>query len=131
MSSYNVKNYTEQGGDIIHIGGELVIDKEASVQGLPEFPIAVLPMTEEGETEITFRTLFDLVNVQGKVVFFNRSVSASDADYSNIFLVKRVAYFPEQVNSEYSVDLCAFGNGYDTASGGPANETVIFGISSV
>lgn len=33
--SYNVKNYTEQGGEVTHIGGELVIEEGASVAGLP------------------------------------------------------------------------------------------------
>ena len=32
--SYNVKNYTEQGGEITHIGGKLVIEEGASVEGL-------------------------------------------------------------------------------------------------
>ena len=32
--SYNVKNYTEQGGEVTHIGGELVIEEGASVEGL-------------------------------------------------------------------------------------------------
>ena len=31
--SYNVKNYTEQGGDVTHIGGKLVFEEGASVEG--------------------------------------------------------------------------------------------------
>ncbi len=31
----NVKNYTDQGGDVTHIGGELVIEEGAQVSGLP------------------------------------------------------------------------------------------------
>ena len=31
--SYNVKNYTEQGGEVTHIGGKLVIEDGASVEG--------------------------------------------------------------------------------------------------
>ena len=31
----NVKNYTEQGGDITVIGGSLVIKEGATVEGLP------------------------------------------------------------------------------------------------
>ena len=27
--SYNTKNYTEQGGDITHIGGQLIFDEAA------------------------------------------------------------------------------------------------------
>lgn len=33
--SYNCKNYTEQGGAVTHIGGELIIEKGAKVTGLP------------------------------------------------------------------------------------------------
>lgn len=33
--SANVKNYTEQGGNVTHIGGKLVIEEGASVEGLP------------------------------------------------------------------------------------------------
>lgn len=33
--SYNAKNYTEQGGDVTHIGGRLVIDEGGSIEGLP------------------------------------------------------------------------------------------------
>ena len=35
MSEYNAKNYTEQGGDVTHIGGKLIIEEGASIQGLP------------------------------------------------------------------------------------------------
>lgn len=33
--NYNTKNYTEQGGDVTHIGGKLIIDEGGSVEGLP------------------------------------------------------------------------------------------------
>ena len=35
MSEYNAKNYTEQGGDVTHIGGTLIIEEGAQVSGLP------------------------------------------------------------------------------------------------
>ena len=35
MSEYNAKNYNEQGGDVTHIGGRLVFEEGASVEGLP------------------------------------------------------------------------------------------------
>ena len=38
--SYNVKNYTEQGGDVIHIGGKLIVEEGGSVEGLPASPKA-------------------------------------------------------------------------------------------
>ena len=33
--SYNAKNYTEQGGDVTHIGGKLVFDEGGSIAGFP------------------------------------------------------------------------------------------------
>ena len=35
MSEYNVKNYTEQGGEVTHIGGQLVFDEGAGITGFP------------------------------------------------------------------------------------------------
>ena len=31
---YNVKNYTEQGGEITHIGGKLIVEEGGDVEGL-------------------------------------------------------------------------------------------------
>jgi hypothetical protein len=33
--SYNTKNYTEQGGDVTHIGGKLVFEEGGSIAGFP------------------------------------------------------------------------------------------------
>ena len=33
MSEYNAKNYTEQGGDVTHIGGQLVFDDGGALKG--------------------------------------------------------------------------------------------------
>ena len=35
MSTYNTKNYTEQSGEVTHIGGSLVFDEGATVSGFP------------------------------------------------------------------------------------------------
>ncbi len=35
MSEYNAKNYTEQGGEVTHIGGKLVFDEGAGISGFP------------------------------------------------------------------------------------------------
>ena len=32
---HNCKNYTEQGGEVTHIGGKLIIEEGAEVKGLP------------------------------------------------------------------------------------------------
>ena len=37
----NVKNYTEQGGEVTHIGGKLVFEEGASVEGFPSLDIPV------------------------------------------------------------------------------------------
>nr|DAZ62521.1 MAG TPA: Head fiber protein triple repeating helix-turn-helix, VIRAL.52A [Caudoviricetes sp.] len=36
MSEYNAKNYTEQGGDVTHIHGRLVIEDDGEISGLPQ-----------------------------------------------------------------------------------------------
>lgn len=33
MDGYNVKNYTEQGGEVTHIGGKLIFEKDAKIEG--------------------------------------------------------------------------------------------------
>lgn len=33
--SYNAKNYTEQSGDVTHIGGKLIFEEGSSVEGFP------------------------------------------------------------------------------------------------
>ena len=33
---YNAKNYTEQGGEVTHIGGKLIIEEGGSIEGLPQ-----------------------------------------------------------------------------------------------
>ncbi len=46
MSDYNIKNYTERDGQVTHIGGKLIIEEGAEIEGLPsggdeyELPIA-------------------------------------------------------------------------------------------
>ena len=51
MSGYNVKNYTEQGGEVTHIGGKLVFDEGAIVEGFPggggDGSTYVLPVASE------------------------------------------------------------------------------------
>lgn len=49
--SYNVKNYTEQGGETTVIGGTLEIEEGASVTGLPK---------AENQADSTATTVADL-----------------------------------------------------------------------
>lgn len=48
--SYNAKNYTEQGGDVTHIGGILIIEEGASVEGLPS---SFTPAENQSDSEAT------------------------------------------------------------------------------
>ena len=48
--SYNAKNYTEQGGGITHIGGNLIIEEGASVEGLPS---SFTPAANQADSEAT------------------------------------------------------------------------------
>ena len=50
MSEYNAKNYTEQGGETTHIGGKLVFDEGASVEGLPS---SFTPAANQAESAAT------------------------------------------------------------------------------
>lgn len=34
-TGHNTLNYTEQGGEVTHIGGTLIFEKDAFVEGLP------------------------------------------------------------------------------------------------
>ena len=55
MSEYNAKNYTEQGGEVIHIGGTLIIEEGATVEGLPggdEYELPVASASELGGVKI-------------------------------------------------------------------------------
>lgn len=53
MSEYNAKNYTEQGGDVTHIGGKLVIEEGASVEGLPFPSGSITPAANQADSEAT------------------------------------------------------------------------------
>ena len=53
MSEYNVKNYTEQGGDVTHIGGKLVIEEGALVEGLPFPSWSIIPAANQAASEAT------------------------------------------------------------------------------
>ena len=50
MSEYNAKNYTEQGGEVTHIGGKLVFDEGGSAEGLPS---SFTPAENQAASEAT------------------------------------------------------------------------------
>ena len=51
MGEYNSKNYTEQGGDVSHIGGKLIIEEGASVEGLPFPSGSITPAANQADSE--------------------------------------------------------------------------------
>ncbi len=54
-TGYSALNYTEQGGEVTHIGGTLVFEEGAEVEGLP------LPFTKmEGQEASTATTVAGL-----------------------------------------------------------------------
>lgn len=56
MSEYNVKNYTEQGGEKTVIGGTLEIKEGASVTGLPSSQVPAATETTLGGVKATTKT---------------------------------------------------------------------------
>ena len=56
---YNTKNYTEQGGDVTHIGGKLIIDEGGSVEGLPSGGSYDIPEDSTATTVAALREDFN------------------------------------------------------------------------
>ena len=60
MSEYNAKNYTEQGGDVTHIGGKLIFEDGSSVEGLPSsFTRAENQAASEATTVVALKEDFN------------------------------------------------------------------------
>ena len=61
MADYNALNYTEQGGNITHIGGKLVIEDGAEVEGLPSpsVPKAANQAASEASTVVALKEDFN------------------------------------------------------------------------
>lgn len=66
---YNAKNYTEQNGEVTHIGGKLVIDEGGSVEGLPSSSPAANQAASEATTiaglKEDFNTLLSSLKAAG------------------------------------------------------------------
>lgn len=65
--SYNTKNYTEQGGDVTHIGGKLIIEEGAEVEGLVKEPaekIAASTATTVAGLKDDFNSLLDALGIK-------------------------------------------------------------------
>lgn len=64
MSEYNVKNYTEQGGEVTHISGKLVIDDGADISAL------IAAISDAGKMSVCDKpeSLYDLVDEDVKIL---------------------------------------------------------------
>ena len=65
--SYNTKNYTEQGGDVTHIGGKLIIEEGAEVEGLVKEPaekIAASTATTVEGLKDDYNSLLDALGIK-------------------------------------------------------------------
>ena len=80
MSEYNAKNYTEQGGDVTHIGGRLVFEEGASVEGLPSsFTPAANQTDSEATTIATLKEDFNALLAKLKTAGLMEADSATPA----------------------------------------------------
>ena len=64
MSEYNVKNYTEQGGEKTVIGGTLEIKEGASVTWLPAYTLSAAAETSLGGVKVAAKGVGDTVEAK-------------------------------------------------------------------
>lgn len=70
--SYNTPNYTEQGGAVTHIGGKLIIETGAEVEGLPAPDIPEASETTKGIVKsCTNQTASEAADISTLVTDFN------------------------------------------------------------
>ena len=69
MAEYTSKNYTEQGGEVTHIGGKLIIEEGASVEGLSSSDVDIPVMEFQADSEATTIAALkeDFNNLLGKL----------------------------------------------------------------
>lgn len=64
---YNVPNYTEQDGAVTHIGGKLIVESTAEVEGLVKAPaekIAASTATSVATLKDDFNNLLDALGIK-------------------------------------------------------------------
>ena len=129
MSGYNVKNYTEQNGDITHIGGTLIVDEGGSVEGLPSSSSSTvsLPMTKDGKTGITFGELWTLFHEQGKVVYFARNVDVSPYLQTELLVLRKIVF--NETTGSYNADAWDYEDLFGRGASGTADDVVDFHIN--
>jgi len=89
---YNTKNYTEQGGDVTHIGGTLVIDEGGEVIGLPLASAAASGGVKASEKAETDTQEVKIDPATGKLYVPANPAAATDAVEG---LVLKAANVPE------------------------------------
>lgn len=78
--SYNAKNYTEQGGDVTHIGGKLVLEEGASVEGLPGSTPAENQVASTAATVAALKDDFNALLAKLKAVGLMAADTTADED---------------------------------------------------
>ena len=78
--SYNAKNYTEQGGDVTHIGGKLVFEEGASVEGLPGSIPAENQAASTATTVVALKDDFNALLAKLKAAGLMTADSTADAE---------------------------------------------------
>ena len=82
MSEYNAKNYTEQGGEVIHIGGKIVYDNGL----MPNMSTADVSSDTVAKVRATLNTLITSLKNAGLMVgddFTMQYAAVTDSDVGN------------------------------------------------
>ena len=105
MSEYNAKNYTEQGGEVTHIGGKLVIDDGADISAL------IAAISDAGKMSVCDKPenlygkqLSDLVDEDVKILIGGVVTGHIKyvEDYSEAFPNEQEGYFfPVSLSDDY------------------------------
>ena len=80
MSEYNAKNYTEQGGDVTHIGGKLIFEDGSSVEGLPGSTPAANQADSEAGTIAALKEDFNSLLAKLKTAGLMEADEADDTE---------------------------------------------------
>ena len=87
MSEYNAKNYTEQGGEVTHIGGKLVFEDGGSLEGGLMPNQAACTGTSNGEKAVNALLLklknAGLMVADAFTITVNHSVNDQNAGHAN------------------------------------------------
>lgn len=96
---YDTKNFTEQGGEVTHIGGKLIIEEGATVEGLPSSELPIASATTAGVIKVgSGLTITDgVLSVSGLSPAENQSDSTAETvaalvtDFNNLLTKLKAA----------------------------------------